>query len=77
MEMTVQLDLEYAQVKKLVEQLGPDDQKRLTVYLEKRTLKEEIKAFRRKARSVVLTDEEIREEVEAVRRERYEREHSH
>ena len=73
--MEVMVNLDFGQVQKIVEQLGPDEQKRLTEYLEKKTLAERIKAFRLKAKGFPLSDEAIQEEVKAVRRERYEREH--
>ena len=69
----VTLNLGFAQIQAIVDQLGPDDQKRLTEYLEKKTLRNDIKTFRATHRDFPLSLEEIQEEVKAVRRERHAR----
>ena len=72
-QIPVTLNLGYAQIQAIVEQLGLDEQKRLTEYLEKKTLNSELRAFRAAHRDLPLSLEEIQAEVKAVRRERHAR----
>ena len=69
-QIPVTLKLGYAQIQDIVEQLGPDEQKRLAEYLEKRTLGNDLRAFRAAHRDFPMSLEEIQAEVKAVRRER-------
>jgi hypothetical protein len=73
----VQLDLDFNQIKQLVDQLGSEERKTLTEYLEKKELASEIREFRKRNRNIPITLEEITEEVETVRKERFERERRH
>jgi hypothetical protein len=59
--------LNYSQIRSLVEQLGKDDIDRLTEYLEKRKLSGRLLAVREKLMNVPLSMEEITVEVDAVR----------
>ena len=75
-QIPVTLNLGFEQVQAIVDQLGPDEQKRLTEYpeyLEKKTSRDDIRAFRAVHRDSPLSLEEIQAEVKAVRRERYAR----
>jgi hypothetical protein len=51
----VVVNLDFGQVQKIVDQLGPDGQKRLTEYFEK-NLSERLKAFSLKAKDFPLSD---------------------
>ena len=70
-QIPVTLNLDFAQIQAIVDQLGPDDRKRLTEYLEKKALRDDIRAFRAAHRDFPLSLEEIQAEVKAVRRERH------
>jgi len=69
-QISVTVKLGFEQIQAIVDQLGPDEQKRLTEYLEKKTLRDDIRAFRAAHRDLPLTLEEIQAEVKAVRLER-------
>lgn len=72
-QIPVTLNLGFAQILAIVEQLGTDEQKRLTEYLEKKTLHDELRAFRAAHQDLPLSFDEIQAEVKAVRRERHTR----
>ncbi|HUX42864.1 MAG TPA: hypothetical protein VMV83_16980 [Rectinemataceae bacterium] len=74
-QIPVTLNLGFEQIQSIVAQLGLEEQKRLTEYLEKRTLHDDLRAFRSAHRDLPLSLEEIQAEVKTVRRERHAREH--
>lgn len=65
----VNLQLDYKQVKELVDQLGKDEMDRLTEYLEKRKMKGRLQSIREMLKDIPLTMEEMNEEVKSVREE--------
>ena len=70
-QVPVTLNLGFAQIQAIVDQLGLDEQKRLTEYLEKKTLHDDLRAFRNAHHDLPLSLEEIQAEVKAVRRKAY------
>jgi hypothetical protein len=68
--MTVQLDLEFAQVKKLVDRLPQKEKEALAQYLDEQTLFSEMRKVQKELQDVPLSDEDILAEVKAVRKAR-------
>jgi len=77
MEMTVQLDLDFSQVKKLVDRLPQKEKETLARHLDDQTLFEELRRVQRELKNTPLTAEEITAEVKAVRKARAARASSH
>jgi len=77
MEMTVQLDLDFTQVKKLVDRLPQKEKETLARHLDDQTLFEELRRVQRELKNTPLTTEEIDAEVKAVRETRAARARSH
>jgi uncharacterized protein with von Willebrand factor type A (vWA) domain len=75
--MTVQLDLDFTQVKKLVDRLPQKEKETLARHLDDQTLFEELRRVQRELKSAPLTTEEITAEVKAVRKARAARASSH
>ena len=76
-EMTVQLDLDFKQVKKLVDRLPQKEKETLARYLDDQTLFEELRRVQRELKDAPITMEEITAEVKAVRSTRTARARSH
>ena len=77
MEMTVQLDLDFAQVKMLVDRLPQKEKETLARYLDDQTLFDEMRRVQRELKDAPITMEEITAEVKAVRKARAIRARSH
>jgi uncharacterized protein with von Willebrand factor type A (vWA) domain len=77
MEMTVQLDLEFAQIKNLVDRLPKKEKAELARYLDDQTLFTEIRRVRRELKEAPITQEELDAEVNAARKTRALRARSH
>jgi len=77
MEMTVQLDLEFAQIKNLVDRLPKKEKVALARYLDDQTLFDEMRQVQRELKDAPITMEEITAEVKAVRKARVARARSH
>ncbi|MGA9135778.1 MAG: hypothetical protein WB384_27510 [Candidatus Sulfotelmatobacter sp.] len=77
MEMTVQLDLDFKQVKKLVDRLPQKEKETLARHLDDQTLFEEMRRVQRELKDTPITMDEITTEVKAVRRARAARARSH
>lgn len=77
MEMTVQLDLDFTQIKKLVARLPKKEKETLARYLDDQTLFEEMRRVQRELKDTPITMEEITAEVKAVRKTRAARARSH
>ncbi len=75
--MTVQLDLDFLQVKKLVDRLPQKEKETLARHLDDQTLFEELRRVQRELKNTPLTAEEITAEVKAVRKARAARASSH
>ena len=75
--MTVQLDLDFTQVKKLVDRLPQKEKETLARHLDDQTLFEELRRVQRELKNTPLTMEEITAEVKAVRKTRAARASSH
>ena len=75
--MTVQLDLDFTQVKKLVDRLPKKEKETLARYLDDQTLFEEMRQVQRELKDTPITPEEITAEVKAVRKTRAARARSH
>jgi len=75
--MTVQLDLELAQVKKLIDRLPKKEKMTLARYLDEQTLFEEMRQVQRELKDVPISMEEITAEVRAVRKARAARARGH
>ena len=75
--MTVQLDLDFTQVKKLVDRLPKKEKETLARYLDDQTLFEELRQVQRELKDTPITTEEITAEVKAVRKTRAARARSH
>ena len=70
-QIPVTLNLGYAQIQAIVEQMPEDDKVRLASYLDRQTIVKRIDRFQASAAGFPLSDEEIQAEVKAVRRERH------
>jgi uncharacterized protein with von Willebrand factor type A (vWA) domain len=68
--MTVQLDLELAQVKKLIDRLPKKEKMTLARYLDEQTLFEEMRQVQRELKDAPISMEEITAEAKAVRKAR-------
>jgi len=68
--MTVQLDLDFKQIKKLVDRLPRKEKETLARYLDDQTLFEEMRQVQRELKDAPITMKEIAAEVKAVRRAR-------
>lgn len=75
--MTVQLDLDFTQIKKLVARLPKKEKETLARYLDDQTLFEEMRRVQRELKDTPITMEEITAEVKAVRKTRAARARSH
>ena len=73
MPTTLQLNLNYDQVKKLIDQLDIKEKEKLAEYLDDEILFKQLKDFQKEMKGVPLTLDDITKEVEAVRNERYKR----
>jgi uncharacterized protein with von Willebrand factor type A (vWA) domain len=68
--MTVQLDLEFTQIKNLVDRLPKKEKETLARYLDDQTLFAEMLQVQRELKDAPITMEEITAEVKAVRKAR-------
>jgi hypothetical protein len=75
--MTVQLDLDFMQVKKLVDRLPQKEKESLARHLDDQTLFEELRRVQRELKDTPITTEEITAEAKAVRRARASRARGH
>ena len=75
--MTVQLDLDFTQVKNLVDRLPQKEKETLARHLDDQTLFEELRRVQRELKNAPITTEEITAEVKAVRKARAARASSH
>ncbi len=70
-QIPVTLNLGFAQIQAIVDQMPEDDKIRLASYLDRQTVVKRIERFQASAAGFPLSDEEIQAEVKAVRRERH------
>ena len=70
-QIPVTLNLGFAQIQAIVDQMPEDDKIRLASYLDRQTVMKRIERFQASAAGFPLSDEEIQAEVKAVRRERH------
>ncbi len=70
MDMTVQLDLDFTQIKSLVDRLPKKEKETLARYLDDQTLFDEMRRVQRELKDAPITMEEITAEVKAVRKAR-------
>ncbi len=70
-QIPVTLNLGFAQIQAIVDQMPEDDKVRLASYLDRQTVVKRIERFQSSASGFPLSDEEIQAEVKAVRRERH------
>ncbi len=70
--MSVSINLDFEQLKSLVDQLSSEEAAELAEYLQRKAALDRLERFQEEHKDISLTEEEIAEEVEAVRRERYE-----
>jgi catalase len=71
-QMSVSLNLDFEQVKALVEQLSPEEKQRIEEELRRELAGARLERLQEELKDVPITEEEIAEEVEAARRERAE-----
>ena len=71
--MAATLQLNYDQIKSLIDQLDMEEKEKLANYLDDEILFKQLKNFQREMKDVPLTLDDITKEVEAVRSERYKR----
>jgi hypothetical protein len=69
--MRVSLDLDFQQIKALVDQLSTEDAAELGQYLRRKAALDRLSRFREHGNSIEVSEEEIAAEVEAARRERH------
>ena len=69
--MSATLQLNYNQIKNLVDQLDTNDKEKLAEYLDDETLFKQLKEFQEQNEGISLSLEEITKEVEAVRSEKH------
>ena len=69
-QIPVTLNLGFAQIQAIVDQMPEDDKARLASYLDRQTVVKRIERFQASAAGFPLSDEEIQAEVKTVRRER-------
>ena len=72
MSVNIKIDLDYNQVKNIINQLDENEQNRLAEYLDELTLYRRWDKLQEKLKDIPLSPEEIQEEVEIVRTKRYE-----
>ena len=70
-QIPVTLNLGFAQIQAIVDQMPEDDKVRLASYLDRQTVVKRIERFQAAAAGFPLGDEEIQAEVKAVRQERH------
>ena len=70
-QIPVTLNLGFAQIQAIVDQMPEDDKVRLATYLDRQTVVKRIERFQASTSGFPLSDEEIQAEVKAVRRERH------
>ena len=71
--MAVSLNLDYEQLKALVDQLSPEEKTRMEKDLRMELALLDFERMQQELKDAPITNEEIDAEVEAVRQERYER----
>ena len=71
--MAATLQLNYDQIKSLIDQLDMEEKEKLADYLDDLTLKKRYKEFTDKMKDFPLSLDDIQKEVEEVRKERYEK----
>lgn len=69
--MSVNLQLNYDQIKNLIDQLNMKEKERLAEYLDNQTLKRRFIKFLESKEDIPVTPDDIAMEVEKVRQERY------
>lgn len=70
-QISVTLNLGFAQIKSIVDQMPEDEKERLASWLDRQTIMRRMERFQASAPSMPLGDEDIMAEVKAVRRERH------
>lgn len=70
-QIPVTLNLGFAQIQAIVDQLPEGEKERLASYLDRQTIVKRIERFQESASGFPLSDEAIQAEVKAVRRERH------
>jgi hypothetical protein len=70
MGMTVQLDLDFTQVKRLIDRLPQKEKETLARYLDDQTLFQEMRRIQRELKDAPLSIDAITAEVKAVRKAR-------
>ena len=70
-QIPVTLNLGFAQIQAIVDQMPEDDKERLASYLDRQTIVKRMERFQASAANFPLSDEDIQAEVKAVRRERH------
>jgi hypothetical protein len=71
--MSISLNLDFEQVKALVDQLSPAQKEQIEKSLRRELALEHLQKLQQELKDVPITDEEIEAEVETVRQERYQR----
>lgn len=71
--MAVSLNLDYEQLKALVDQLSPQEKARMEEDLRRELALVDFERMQQELKDAPITNEEIDAEVEAVRQQRYER----
>ena len=70
-QIPVTLNLGFAQIQAIVDQMPEDDKQRLAAYLDRQTIAKRIERFQASASNFPASDEDIQAEVKAVRRDRH------
>ncbi len=70
-QIPVTLNLGFAQIQAIVDQMPEGEKERLASYLDRQTIVKWIERFQASASGFPLSDEAIQVEVKAVRRERH------
>jgi hypothetical protein len=70
MSTTYQINLNYDQIKQIIDQL--DVKEKLAIYLDDEILQKQIKEFQNEMKKTPITFDDITKEVEFVRKQRYE-----
>ena len=70
-QIPVTLNLGFAQIKAIVDQMPEDEKERLASYLDRQTIMKRMEHFQASAANFPLSDEDIQAEIKAVRRERH------
>ncbi len=71
MSVNLKIDLDFNQVKNIIDQLPFDEQEKLAEYLDDKTLFAQWSRVKEELKDIPVTFEEITEEVEAVREKMY------